>query len=349
MTGSSSFVTPGISTARATLTVSAGMARGLIDFAAEQGTDRSALLERAGLDHHAIADDDARIPFSRYAALYCAAEELCADPAFSLHFGEWVTGMDLVVCHVGSASPTLGAAIEAINQYNRLAIDLETIDGGTPYQFERTREGIWLIDASIYPDGVSQVTETSFARLVVGTRLISDRQFVRALHFVRRAPAHRDEYERVFGAPVLFGQRQNAMLVDPEWFGLPLPSTSSYADSVLTTHAERLMGDLEVAGRRRRLVADVVAARLASGKLSMTAVARDLGMSRAALYRALRSEGTTFEQIVDRARVATATRLLESGVSIKETAGRLGYSDRSAFSRAFKRWTGVSPGTVNSC
>ncbi len=327
----------------ASLTVSAGMAKGLVDFAAGQGADRAALLTAARLHPQALAHDDARIPFARYVALYAAAEDLCADPALALHFGECLEGMDLLVCHVGSASPTMGGALAAMNQYGRLAVDLETVGGADPFRVEVTHAGTWLIDASVYPGNVSQVTDTSFARLITGTRQLSQRQFVRAVHLVRSAPSFRHEYERVFGAPVSFGQRRNAMLMVPAWFALELPVTSRYADTVLEAHAERLMEDLDAARRCRRSVTEWLTSRLIDGGTTMSAVARDLGMSRASLYRALRAEGTSFERIGDQVRRDLATRLLGEGRSVSETADRLGFSDRSAFSRAFKRWTGTSP------
>lgn len=326
----------------ASRTVSVGLARSLLEFAAARGADGAALLTDARLEENALADDDGRIPFERYVALYEAAEHLLADPLFALRLGECLEGMDLVVCHVGSGSATLGNALEAVNRYGRLAIDVETIAGGDPFQLEEAAEGIWLIDASIYPGDVPQPTETSFARFVAGTRELSERQYVRMVHLRRSEPSGCDEYSRVFGAPVMFRQQRNAMLMDPEWFALPLPETSHYADSVLEGHARRLLAELDSAGSwhsASRLVAD----RIASGARTMSCVARDLGMSRATLYRALRGEGTTFERIAEVVRRDLATRLLREGRTIAETADRLGFSDRSAFSRAFKRWTGSSP------
>jgi AraC-like DNA-binding protein len=347
MTQAINDVTVGISTREtASRTVAAGMAGSLVDFATAQGADAGALLAAARLPPDALADDDSRIPFALYVALYEAAETLLSDPAFALRLGEYVEGMDLLVCHVGSGSATMGGALEVINRYGRLAIDVETIVGGDPFQVEHSAGGIWLIDTSIYPGNAPQLTETSFARLVAGTRQLSDRQFVRAVHLARSEPSCRGEYERVFGAPLMFGQQRNAMLMDPEWFSLPLPATPPYANTVLETHAGRLLAELNPAGRSRRSASELVANRITSGARTMAAVAKDLGMSRATLYRALRTEGTTFEQIAERVRKGLATRLLREGRSIAETADRLGFSDRSAFSRAFKRWTGASPGSA---
>lgn len=83
---------------------------------------------------------------------------------------------------------------------------------------------------------------------------------------------------------------------------------------------------------------------LASGPVPMAEVARDLGWSRQTLYRRLKTEGTTFAEVLDGLRRRLAVRMVrEEGLSVKETAWRLGFSDPAAFSRAYKRWTGASP------
>lgn len=83
---------------------------------------------------------------------------------------------------------------------------------------------------------------------------------------------------------------------------------------------------------------------LASGPVRIDEVARKLGLSRQTLYRRLKSEGTNFETLLDRLRRRLALRLIrKEGLSVKEAAWRLGFSDPASFSRAFKRWTGRSP------
>ncbi|HEV2748063.1 MAG TPA: AraC family transcriptional regulator [Allosphingosinicella sp.] len=86
---------------------------------------------------------------------------------------------------------------------------------------------------------------------------------------------------------------------------------------------------------------------LASGPVRIDRVARELGYSRQTLYRRLKAEDVTFAQLLDGLRRRVALRLIgEDGLSVKEAAYRLGFSDPAAFSRAFKRWTGSSPSTM---
>jgi len=83
---------------------------------------------------------------------------------------------------------------------------------------------------------------------------------------------------------------------------------------------------------------------LEAGSVRIDQVARALGCSRQTLYRRLKAEGITFAQLLDGLRRRLALRLVrEQGLSVKESAWRLGFSDPAAFSRAFKRWTGKSP------
>ncbi|HVQ08095.1 MAG TPA: helix-turn-helix domain-containing protein [Allosphingosinicella sp.] len=83
---------------------------------------------------------------------------------------------------------------------------------------------------------------------------------------------------------------------------------------------------------------------LAAGPVRIDDVARALGCSRQTLYRRLKADGVTFAALLDTLRRRLALRFVrEQGLSVKETAWRLGFSDPAAFSRAFKRWTGTWP------
>ena len=87
---------------------------------------------------------------------------------------------------------------------------------------------------------------------------------------------------------------------------------------------------------------------LESGEVGIERVARDLGYSRQTLYRRLKAEGVTYEQLLDGLRRRLALRFMREGLSVKDAAYRLGFSDPAAFSRAFKRWTGSSPSDMRT-
>lgn len=83
---------------------------------------------------------------------------------------------------------------------------------------------------------------------------------------------------------------------------------------------------------------------LHTGEARMSAVAARMGLSRQTLFRRLRDEGVTFEAVVGQLRRRMALHYLEARkASVKETAYLVGFSEPAAFSRAFKRWTGMCP------
>jgi AraC-like DNA-binding protein len=90
-------------------------------------------------------------------------------------------------------------------------------------------------------------------------------------------------------------------------------------------------------------VEKLVASLLPHGEARIDIVARKLGCGRQTVYRRLKAEGLTFEQLRDGVRRRLSLELLKQGVPIKQIAYRVGFSEPSAFSRAFKRWTGSSP------
>jgi AraC-like DNA-binding protein len=86
---------------------------------------------------------------------------------------------------------------------------------------------------------------------------------------------------------------------------------------------------------------------LETGEVRIDRIARELGLSRQTLYRRLKAEGVTFEELVDGLRRRLALRFVRAQrLPIKEASWRLGFSDPAAFSRAFQRWTGSSPSAM---
>jgi AraC-like DNA-binding protein len=117
-----------------------------------------------------------------------------------------------------------------------------------------------------------------------------------------------------------------------------------YAFGVLSERAEALLKSLENSKTMRGRVESAMIPVLHTGELSIDGVAGKMGLSRQTLYRKLKEEGTTFEKLLDDLRHRMALHYLSGKkVSVNETAYLVGFSDPSAFSRAFKRWTGSSP------
>lgn len=325
------------------LTIAASGARSLIDFAVSKGANRRALLDRAQIHPGDLEDRDNRIPFSRYVALMRAGQELCNDPALALHFGETVDVAEFsFVTQIGA--PSMTDALALMNRYARLIVEVD--DGGSNrYVVSRLAGQLWLIDTRKNANDFPELTESSFARMIAQSRRFPEgMRLLKAVHVTHPAPSYRAEYDRIFGVPVVFDSDKNGFLMDDAMLRFKPPVMPPYASQVLTAHAEELLQKLETSKSTRAQVERLLIPVLKSGEARMETVASELGVSRQTLFRRLKSEGVTFEKVLDELRHKMALHYLNEGkMSVSQTAHLVGFSDPAAFSRAFKRWTGSSP------
>ncbi len=327
------------------LTVGAGYARGLRDFALARGADRRALDLGFGGDTGDLSDPDSRIPFSRYVALMRTAKALTGDPALALHYGEGVDVTEVsIVGLIGQASASMMEAFAQLNRYVSLIIETENQDGGDRFQLVRDHQGLWLVDMRRDANAFIELTETAFAQLVSATRGSRDTPLLRSVHVTHPEPGYGAEYERIFRAPVHWESERNALQIHEAWLRLPVSILPRYAFGILTERAETMLKSLEQSKSVRGRVESLLLTRLHTGKVGMDGIADHLGISRQTLFRKLKAEGVSFERVLDQLRHRLALSYLAGNkVSVNETAYLVGFSDPATFSRAFKRWTGVSP------
>jgi AraC-like DNA-binding protein len=331
-------------------TIAAGFARALMELAVAKGADPRAMSNRAGIDPKALEDQDNRIPLAKYIALLRAGKELCRDPALALHFGEAFDMSELsIVGLMGGACETVADAFTQLGRYNRLIADVEVESpaDGERLVLIREKDELWLIDRRSNPNAFPEITESSFARMVCMSRRYDAGGIVKAVHVTHSAPDYRAEYDRVFQVPVTFESDRNALLMidDDSWMTRKLALAPRYVFGVLSERAEMLLRELEASKTIKGKVESLLMPILHTGNASMDAVARKMGLGRQTLFRRLKAEGTTFERVMDELRHKLALHYLSGKkVSVNETAYLVGFSDRAAFSRAYKRWTGTSPG-----
>ena len=142
--------------------------------------------------------------------------------------------------------------------------------------------------------------------------------------------------------PVSFGARGDELELASSMLDLKLASADPITSAVLEQSVAKLAAS--PAGEREAFVDRV---RRAAGELrvavTLVAIAEQLAVSERTLRRRLESEGLTLRELADDVRRERADAMLASGSSVKETAFALGFSEPSAFSRAYKRWTGTRP------
>lgn len=327
-------------------TFAASVAKALADFAEARGANRTQLMIRAGLGEIDLENGDGRIALARYMALMRAGQILCNDPALALHFGEAVDPREISIAgNIGDAMQTVSEGLARLNRLAPLTADIELNGEGERLTMARERRKVWLVDNRLDPNAFPEQTEAMFAHITCWTRRFSapNRPFVKAIEVTHQRPPHHAEYDRVLGVPIAFGAKRNALMIDETWQARDAPWPSRYVSEKLNAHAEQLLSDLETAKSVRGRVEIVLQTLLQEGAPSIDIVAAKLGMNRKTLYRSLNAEGATYAKVLEALRRRLAAHYLSSNLPVSETARRLGFSDASAFSRAYKRWTGKSP------
>lgn len=157
-------------------------------------------------------------------------------------------------------------------------------------------------------------------------------------------PATTAGHETYFGCPVAFETEMDALLVPAEALTRPNRLGDAGITRYLLKHLDEELTRLDADRSLRDMVHDAVAQQLSSGVPRMAMIARRLGMSERTLQRRLAEEGLSFHKLVEDARRELAEALLtRSDCALTEVAFLTGFSEQSAFSRAFKRWMDQTP------
>lgn len=332
-----------MSSMQAQATVSGGFFKALLEFAVSLGADRDALLAGGNVTADAFADADARIPLGAYKALYRTGQALTGEPALALKFPEATRFEQIsIVGLICQSADTMGGALKQLNRFSRLVVEVDGVSDGPRFQLTPREDGLWLQDRCAVED-FPELVEAALARFTCEmARHYPDFTFVLAAHLTRPRPPHAAEYAPILRAPVTFGAAWNALKIEPAWLNLAIHRPNRYAFGMFNGHADALLKSLEASKTTRGRVEALLIPLLHTGELAMDDIARALGLSRQTLYRRLKAEGVSFDQVLDALRRRMAETYLER-LSVNETAYLVGFSETSAFSRAFKRWTGTSP------
>lgn len=331
----------------AATSVSAGYANALLDVAVARGADRNALQRAAAYQPADPPKPDERVSFDIFKALMRAAASQCNDPAFGLHFGAESVFRDIsIVGLITHAAPTMAEAFRQMNRFSRLAIEVDGHESGDRFRLIERDGALWIEDCRRDANSFPELTEATIARFICNVRrFMPQAAFARFVHVTHPEPAHAPDYAKVLQVPVTFGSDRNAIAIHPSWLAIPLPDANRYVFGIFSDRAQALMDDLLQHRSTKAQVEAAVIQQLHTGDFGMAHIARTLGRSRTSLYRDLRGEGVGFETLVEQLRHRIALHYLAGQkLSVAEVAYLVGFSDASSFSRAFKRWTGSSPG-----
>lgn len=325
-------------------TVDLDMIKGFHAVFSELGGDTGALLARAGLDANLVAAAGAgthgEVPLDVVARLLTQASRETHCPHFGLQLGQQLeTSLLGPIAFLMMHSTDVQSALQYLLRFLHLrargiTISLDSQAGRAQFRLDSP---VLMLEGGDQIEDLGLANYLGFMRIACGKTWTPKRVLLR--HAPPRDPS---PWHELFGRHVRFGQSLTAM----QFPAIELKKPMHTADAGIGDTLRRYVLQIE-AEHRGDIVAQVrhlLPTLLPTGKCSIDRVAELFGMHRRTLHRRLATESLTFEQLLDDIRRDTATRLLANpSLSMHQAAAQLGYHDLSAFSRAFRRWTGKSP------
>ncbi|MBL3826144.1 MULTISPECIES: AraC family transcriptional regulator [unclassified Marinobacter] len=322
--------------------VAASSTLALVHYLERQGVLNAPRVEQlTGLAMSELTDPDRRVPADAHYRLWEHAELVTGDPGVGLHAGQVVDPERMgLVGHVFFNCDTLG---EAVTQYVRLH---RLINESVFLSFEQTADQAILC---WQPDRAEHYCRQDMDRTLAAS-ITRTRHFIHPgiraewVEIAHPAPVYADEYEKLLGGPVRFDCGITRLAFSSRHLGHPIPRRNPYVYSAVLKQVNSLLARLQTRRSFGRKIRRLISKQMATEKIDADTLARQCHMSRQTLYRKLKKEGLSFHGLVEQVRQDKALRYVAADqYALGEIAFLLGFSELSAFSRAFKRWTGTSP------
>lgn len=324
--------------------VKAAAACGLVPFIRARGSDPDRILGEAGFSERVLDDPEASIPLANYVAMMERAACHTGDPMFGLKFGlQFPTASHGLIGALALAAPNAGSALQAFMDF--FPIHQNDTQTAIVHDGLQVRLEYRILDSDIWARRQdAELTIGMFANLLgdaLGPELA-----VEEVCFEHPAAGNKRDYQRAFGAPVYFGARTNAISVRSRGLNRPMPG-SDVRKFARIAEALRNQAAPAIAAQQvgiKALVCGEIRRLLPEGYPPVETVSDTLGLARWTLQRRLADQSVTFSECVDLVRSRLAMLYLaEPHLSIGNISDLLGYSEISAFSRAFRRWYGAAP------
>lgn len=307
------------------------------------GLSASEVLAHAVLPGDLLVRSDATVSAAEYARLWEALEFVAGTDLLALRVGQAIS-MEMFDPSIFAAlcSPNLNVALRRVAQYKRLISPLTmTID-----ENDRQTSVTLTLDGGFPLTRQVSVLEIVFlveiARLATRQRIVPAQLELPSLH------ASRAEYEAYFGVSLSLSERTCVTFTAHD-AQRPFVMHDNQMWSVFETHLNTRLSDLQQSHSFTQRVRSALLELLPSGRVSMDEVTRQLGVTRRTLQRHLGAEGRTFQQVLNGTRQDLADHYLTRTVlPAGEIAFLLGFQDQTSFQRAYRDWTGVTPGSVRA-
>ncbi|WP_461536969.1 AraC family transcriptional regulator [Spongorhabdus nitratireducens] len=313
----------------------------ILDAAARRGLDRPALLRKAGIDQEVLSNPEMRLSVDQYSNLLRLVINQLDDELFGLSSRSIKPGSFAMMCHATIHCQNLRLALERAGAFYRLLTD--------SFRFRLTEHGDEARIRAIYEPDEARNSRFSLETVFVvalrwGSWLIDRHIAPDQILFTFDKPDYKKEYEAIFACNMQFGQQYNELIFPRRYLDMPVVQSPATLDHFLALLPGpmllRYQNDDSTTAQVKRLLddADCMAA------VTLDQLAIQLHTTPQTLRRHLRAEGSSFRSIKESLQRDKAIYLLtRQQYPIQEVAQHLGFSEPSAFHRAFRKWTDETP------
>lgn len=303
--------------------------------------DVDAFLHSIGVDPHSVQSPDARIPVDTYLHIQDGAAEYIHDPYLGLHMGEFAeAGSWSILGYVMMNCKNLGEAFEKSGKYSRIIGNM--IEARADLRFNKIHVVVFTPPHA--PKMTRHCYESTLSSSVRMMRVLTGVHLCPLeVTFAYPRPESTAEYDRVFGCPVKFGQKENSMTLDWGIVNTPVRMANPDLLAHFEQYAQTLLDEMQRKDEHTRAVTRIILSRLDDESLSIEKVAREMAVSVRTLQKRLEEEGVVFSDLLREVRQRLAQKYLRENYSVEQITYLLGFSEPSVFRKAFKKWSGVTP------
>lgn len=264
------------------------------------------------------------------------------SPALGLEIAEFVQPKHLgIIAYIAQSCDTLGEALARYYDFHRLIYD------GSPLKVELSEQYISIRWDELPAHLTTQITdEIPLALMVQFLKhfLNFDHIFIHAVNFTHAMPKNIHFYERYFQCLVKFNQPKAELIFPINFLSTPIQQADQTLQSLLKRQAQALLETLPNSTQLDERLQQAILKGLQKNNYQIAAIAEQLQLSIRQLQRHLQRQNSSYQQRVQQVRQVLATQYLQDPyLSLNEIALLLSYSEQSAFQRAFKHWTGLTP------
>ncbi|MDP4143422.1 MAG: AraC family transcriptional regulator [Bacillota bacterium] len=307
------------------------------------GMDTAKVVEYAGVDSLVLSSPDNRLSGLEVKMIIEAATNLTGDDNLGLHQGERLAkGFSNILGYVLMNCSALEECWTKYCRYEKL------IDSLSESHFKIVDNYAVLSNTTVEKllKDNRQFSDFKIAGMLSYIKLLSNKTLqIDEVHFTHSKPENASEYDRIFQCEVCFKKSTNALIFKRDLLNIPIIEPNKNLLFVFERNTEEILQSLNNQHTYAGRVSKIVLEEIDLGNFpSIETVAKKLLLSVRSLQLYLQKENTTYMKLIREFRKKTAEKYLKDiNISIDEIAFILGFSETSAFHRAFKSWTGLTP------